>query len=100
MSIRLLALTVLIGLFASVHADQIKYVVYDKDQKKGTLVDEVTGNDDDGYVDESTLTINSDGKSVSIHEITHYDKTGADTSKSLDSDEGDKTIKIKAALSD
>ena len=100
MSIRLLALAVFIGSLATVHADQIKYVVYDKDEKRGTLVDEITGDDDSGYVDESTLTITRDGKTVSIHELTHYDKTGADTSKSLDTTDNDKELKIKAALSD
>lgn len=100
MTIRTFALLTLLGLSVAALADPIKYTVKIKGEKVGTYVEETTGDDSSGYVDESTLTLTHEGKTATIHEIAHYGKDGIDTSKSVDISQDDHELKLKAALSD
>jgi hypothetical protein len=81
-------------------AEPIKYTVLVKGEKTGSLVAETTGDDDSGYVDESTLTLTKDGKSMDIHEIVHYGKDGIVTSRSMEVTGEEPEVKLKSVLSD
>jgi hypothetical protein len=87
-------------LAAAAWADPIKYTVFVNKEKVGTLVSETTGDDDSGYVDDSTMTMTHEDKSVSFHELVHYGKDGIATSRSMEITGGDADVKIKATLSD
>ena len=89
---------ILAGGFAS--AAPIKYTVFVKSEKVGSLVQETSGDDDSGYIDDSTMTMNQEGKTATMHEIVHYGKDGVVTSRTMDVSGGDQDLKIKAALSD
>jgi hypothetical protein len=100
MSIRSLAILAVLGLSVVAFADPLKFTVRIKGEKVGTYVEETTGSDTDGYVDDSTLTLTHEGKTATIHEIAHYGKDGIDTSKSVDISEDDHEAKVKATLTD
>jgi hypothetical protein len=97
-----LVLLVASGAFAA----PIKYNVLAKEKdgtmaKIGTLLQETSGDDASGYVDESTLTLEQEGHKATFHELTHYGKDGMDTSKTFDFTPPDgPEIKIKATLDD
>jgi|GEM_PF-6735036 len=83
----------------------IKYTVLSKSkdgsmEKVGSLTQETTGDDSSGYVDESTLTMDSDGHKMTLHEITHYGKDGVDTSKTFEVSTDGHEVKVKATLGD
>ncbi|HWD40762.1 MAG TPA: hypothetical protein VG944_18080 [Fimbriimonas sp.] len=84
--------------------EQLKYVVYQREKKEddfekaGTMTDETTGGDDDGYVEEYTLNY---AKSKNTkHVILHYDKNGIESSKSIEIEDGETTVKFKATMDD
>jgi hypothetical protein len=81
-------------------ADPIKYTVRLKGEKVGTYVDETTGDDDSGYVDDSTLTMTHEGQSATIHEISRYGKDGIDLSKIVEVTQEGHNLKVKAVLGD
>ncbi len=85
---------------SSAYADPLKFTVRMKGEKVGTFVDEITGDDASGYVDESTLTLTHEGQTATIHEIEHYGKDGVDTSKSVEISQEGHTAKVKAKLAD
>jgi hypothetical protein len=84
----------------SAFADPLKFTVRVKGEKVGTFVDEITGDDSSGYLDDSTLTMKVGGNSTTIHEIEHYGKDGIDTSKTIEATQEGHTAKIKAVLGD
>jgi hypothetical protein len=100
MNVRLLLAISVAALSMVASADPIKYTVKIGDEKVGTFVDETTGDDTSGYVDESTFTMTHEGQSATIHEISRYGKDGIDFSKTLEISQDGHNLKVRAKLSD
>jgi hypothetical protein len=87
-------------------ADPIKYTIFAKSEKEGkmekvgSLVTETTGDDDSGYVDDTTTSLTKEDKTLTIHELVHYGKDGVATSRTMELSGAGVDVKIKAALSD
>ena len=96
-----LSLVLLAALISVVsHAAPLTYQMISKGEKIGTLVLETSGNETDGFVDESTVTMKQGEKTVTLFERVKYGKDGIVTSKTMTFSLDSQDAKATANFSD